>query len=82
MPPPNVTAVLHHKDFVTVLTNTVIWVVAVVALTDEPGEDTITPGAYATWLKSLKAQPSQVSFSGVTPPNSGFGCIAAPLPAP
>ena len=29
----NVTAVLHHKDFVTVLTNTVIWVVAVVALT-------------------------------------------------
>jgi multiple sugar transport system permease protein len=29
----NVSAVLHHRDFTTVLTNTVIWVVAVVALT-------------------------------------------------
>lgn len=55
---------------------------AVVAITDEPGDDTMTTGAYVTWLKSLKPSPTDVSFSGLTAQNSGFGCLAAPAPAP
>lgn len=54
---------------------------AIVAVSDEIGDDTMSAGDYVRWLKSLKADPTMVSFSGVVPPETGFGCIAAPLPS-
>lgn len=54
---------------------------AIVAVSDEIGDDTMSALDYVRWLKSLKADPTMVSFSGVVPPETGFGCIAAPLPS-